>query len=150
MFCTSSLGLWLFEICQKNRRKILYVQSRCEAANWTFFFNRTHRVPAAPRRAAPVRTRYNFSACCRWRISISAAVDPPILPTTIKRLLSSNVYGYGAVITFPDLQRGSRMDTAKANFTPNTLHIVRPARDVYYDNFCAQKRFTVIYARSWN
>lgn len=40
------------------------------------------------------------------------------------------------------------MDTAKANFTPDTLHIVRPHGDVYYDNFYTQKRFTVIYIRS--
>jgi len=74
------------------------------------FFNRTHWVPAAPRRAAPHRV-----ASHRFALAITLApvvgggyqfprqFDSPILPTTIKRLLSSNVYGYGAVITFPDL-----------------------------------------------
>lgn len=38
------------------------------------------------------------------------------------------------------------MDTGPGlNFTPGTLHIVRPARDVYYDNLYKRARFIVIY-----
>lgn len=145
--------IWM---CQRNRWKIPYVQSCCKARSKLNFFSIGH-TGFRPRRAAPRRV-----ASRRFALAITLApvvgggyqfprqCDPPILPTTIKRLLSSNVYGYGAVITFPDLQRASRMDTAKANFTPSTLHIVRLACDIYYDNFCAQKRFTVIYARPWN
>lgn len=98
--------LYFFEsrisyIHQRNLFKSDLVQSI--VANWIFSIGHTPRF-AASRRVVPSSdtARYNFSVGCRWRISIFAAqCDPPILPTTIKRLLSPNVYGYGAVISFP-------------------------------------------------
>lgn len=62
-------------MCQRNRRKIPYVQSRLRGSKLNFF-SIGHTPGSGPRRVALVCTRYNFSACCRWRISISAAVRP--------------------------------------------------------------------------
>lgn len=70
-------------------------------------------------------------------------IYPPILPTTIKRLLSPNVYDYGAVITFPESRRASRRWTLpRLTLRPAlyTLYVQLTAlqpSDVYYDDLYA-------------
>ena len=121
------------------------------------FFNRIHWVPARPRRAASrrvesrcvalVRTRYNFSACCRWRISIFAAVRPADIADRHKTIIVVECIRLWRRYNLPGLAVCLTGWTwPRLTLHPNTLHIVRSACDVYYDNFCVQKRFTVIYA----
>ena len=127
-------------MCQRNRQKIPYIQSCCEARSKLNFFSigYTGFGPAAPRRVASrrvasVRTRYNFSACCRWRISISAAVRPAdiadhhktiIVVECIRLWRRYNLSGFAVCLT--------GWTWPRLTLHPNTLHIVRSTCDVYY------------------
>lgn len=113
---------WIKEIkgiCENLICLVVYREIYIYAVNWTFF-NRTH---TRRRIAGPAVLAITLASVVGGGYQFPRRCDPPILPTTIKRLLSSNVYGYSAVITcLPGLAaRLSRMDTAKANFTPDVL-----------------------------
>jgi len=115
VFCIF-IGLWLVE-CVKGigTKNLVHSVVLRGTQQIELFFNRIHWVPARPRRAASSRVALRWFALAITLVPVvgggyqfSRQCDPPILPTAIKRLLSSNVYGYGAVITFPDLQYASQ------------------------------------------
>lgn len=117
-----------------------------------FFQSDTH---AAPRRiAGPAVLAITLASVVGGGYQFPRRCDPPILPTTIKRLLSSNVYGYSAVITcLPGLAaRLSRMDTAKANFTPDAFCTLcaRPATFITTISTCKNDLRLFMLAREIN
>lgn len=127
------------------------------AANWTFFFFSIERT-RAPGFAASRALAITLAPVVGGGYQFPRRCDPPILPTAHKTIIVAECIRlwrrYNPSRTCSVRARSSRMDTpAKANFTPRRFiytHCARSARDIYYDNFYTQKRFAVIYIRSWN